>query len=316
MTGSGANMSIRRILGLGVVLSLISGCGGEGYDDDSLSADAQESELVKDAALAGAKSVTGTTAVGGFKIIKPPTVPPGVLEVVRYADLKLDGTMRFYGWESPVNGNVSAQIDVTNIGNAPATGASGRIYAANVVRPTALYQYWGGTATAANTVNPGERGYLLVQIPISFIKQCQSYTVELDLDHTMQYERGYTGVFNNDLGQARTQCLTWDSPITTELLGHVPDPLLQGKRLSEIVGSFVQGSPAGLCSSCHHIDAPTRRYSPSVAQGSGSNIRKTDVIDGQSWAFAGGWVDDFAAVPWKPADLKLAFQMWVANGSP
>jgi len=308
-------MRIERLLWLSLTLGLVAGCGGEGYEEEAVDTDAQSSALSKDAA-AGSKTA-GFGAGGVSKVIKPPIVPPGlVFEIVKYADLKLDGTMRFYGWEYPVNGDVSVQIDVTNIGNAPATGASGRIYAANVVRPTALYQYWGGTATTANTVNPGERGYMLVQIPLSFIKQCQSYTVELDLDHTMQYERGYTGVFNNDLGQAKTQCLTWDSPITTELLGHVPDPLLQNKRLSEIVGSFVQGSPVGLCSNCHHVDAPSRRYSPNVAQGSGSNIRKTDVIDGQSWAFAGGWVDDFAAVPWKPADLKLAFQIWVANGSP
>lgn len=300
---------VARALSLSVLLSLTPGCSGEGYEDDAVSE--ADSALMKDASVAGAK-----TAVSGFKIIKPPIVPPGVFEQVKYADLQLEGTMRFYGWETPVNGDVSVQIDVKNTGNAPATGASGRIYAANVVRPTVLYQYWGGTATAANTVNPGERGYLLVQIPLSFIKQCQSYTVELDLDHTMQYERGYTGVFTNDLGQARTQCLTWDSPITTELLGHVPDPLLQGKRLSEIVGGFVQGSPAGLCSNCHHSNATERRYSPSVAQGAGSNIRKTDVIDGKTWAFAGGWVDDFAAVYWKPADLKLALRMWVANGSP
>lgn len=292
------------------VLALLPGCGGESHDSDEAIGEA-ESAVVKDT-RAGV-----TTAISGFHVIKPPIVPPGgVVEPVKYADLRLEGTMRFYGWESPVDGNVSAQIDVKNVGNAPATGSSGRVYAANVVRPTALYQYWGGTATAPNTVNPGERGYLLLQIPLWFIKQCQSYTVQLDLDHTMQYERGYTGVFDNDLGQARTQCLTWDSPITTELLGHVPDPLLQNKRLSEIVGSFVQGSPAGLCSSCHHVNASTRRYSPDVAPGSTSNIRKTDVIDGQSWAFAGGWVDDFAAVAWKPADLKLAFQIWIANGSP
>lgn len=301
-------MRIQRIIGSTALLALM-GCGGASYDEEGVSQ--------ADSAVTRALSAVGAqTAIGGIKVIKPPIFPPGgVLEEVKYADLKLEGTMRFYGWETPVNGEVSAQIDVKNIGNAPATGASGRVYAANVVRQTALYQYWGGTATAPNTVNPGERGYLLMQIPLWFIKQCQSYTVELDLDHTMQYERGYTGVFDNDLGQAKTQCLTWDSPITTDLLGHVPDPLLQNKRLSEIVGSFVQGSPAGFCSSCHH-NASTRRYSPDVAPGAGSNIRKTDVIDGQSWAFAGGWVDDFAAVSWKPADLKLALQIWVANGSP
>jgi hypothetical protein len=299
-------MRIQTLFGLTALLSLIPACGGEAYDDEATS-----EAIVKDLSGAGAQA-----AITGLKVIKPPIRPPGgVLEEVRYADLQLEGTMRFYGWEYPVNGDVSVQIDVKNAGNAPASRASGRVYAANVVRPTALYQYWGGTATAPNTVNPGERGYLLVQIPTWFIKQCQSYTVELDLDHNMQYERGHTGVFDNDLGQARTQCLTWDSPITTDLLGHVPDPLLQNKRLSEIVGSFVQGSPAGLCSSCH-FGAAARRYSPDVPQGAGSNIRKTDVIDGQSWAFAGGWVDDFAAVPWKPADLKLALQIWVANGSP
>jgi len=306
-------MRIDRMFRLGVMLlPMLAACSGEGLGDDELATGDQDAAIATDAAALGKASTVG----GGFKVIKPPIGPIGPVQQVKYADLKLDGTMRFYGWESPVNGTVSAQIDVTNIGNAPATGATGSVYAANVVRPGALYQYWGGTATAPNTVNPGERGYVLMQIPISFIRQCQSVTVELDLDHTMQYEQGYSGVFSNDLGQARTQCLTWDSPITTDLLGHVPDPLLQNKRLSEIVGSFVQGSPAGLCSNCHHAAATGRRYSPDVAQGAGSNIRKTDVIDGQAWGFAGGWVDDFAAVSWKPADLKLAFQIWAANGSP
>lgn len=300
-------MRIERMLSVVWFFCAASGCTGEDYREESQANDA-ESALAKTDAVA--------TPVTGARVIKPPIrVPVCCLEVVKYADLKLEGTMRFYDWEYPVNGEVSVQIDVKNWGNAPASGPSGRVYAANVVRPAALYQYWGGTATTPNVVNPNERGYLLMKIPVSFIKQCQSYTVEIDLDHTMQYERGHTGVFDNDLGQVSTQCLTWESPITTELLGHVPDPLLQNKRLSEIVGSFVQGSPAGRCSSCHYASA-ARRYSPEVTAGASSNIRKNDVIDGQSWAFQGGWVDDFAAVAWKPADLKLALQIWVANGSP
>jgi len=306
-------------LGMGLLLSLV-GCSGEGLEagdelaDDGAQVTEAPSELVKDPSAATAKSDTAAVGKTGISIVKPPINPICCFEVVKYADLVLEGTIRFYGWESPVNGTVSAQIDVKNVGNAPASGSSAT-YAANVVRPGTLYQYWGGTATTPNTVNPGERGYILMQIPLSFIKQCQSVTVQLDLDHTMQYERGHTGVFQNDLGQAKTQCLTWNSPITTDLLGHVPDPLLQGKRLSEIVGSFVQGSPAGKCSSCHFTGSG-RPYSPPVAQGGTLNIRRTDVIGGQSWAFAGGWTDDFAAVYWKPADLKLAFQMWVQNGSP
>lgn len=308
-------MNEAKCIGLGWALLLLAACGGEdyggveGFTDEAAPGVEIESDFVKNVAATASK----TGALGG-KIIKPPIGPIGDFEVVSYADLVLEGTMRFYGWESPQNGNVSVQIDVKNVGNAPAAGTSA-IYAANVVRPGALYQYWGGTATAPNVLNPGERGYVLMQIPLSFIKQCRTYTVELDLDHTMQFERNHSGVFTNDLGQVRTQCLTYNSPITTDLLGHVPDPVLQGKRLSEIVGSFVQGSPAGKCSSCHFTGSG-RPYSPPVVQGGTGNIRRTDVIGGQTWGFPGGWVDDFAAVPWKPADLKQALRMWVDNGSP
>jgi hypothetical protein len=245
-------------------------------------------------------------------IFDPPifTLPLGT------ADLKLDGVMRYYGGGTPTLG---LQINVTNIGDSPATGASGRVNVAGYVLNAALYQYYGGTATAPNTVNPGERGYIKVEVPASLMGPCQSYAVAIDIDHTMQ--AGGSQVFANDSGAVSTVCtLTWNTPIEELYLGHVPDPSVQGKSLFNIVSSFVSGRPDGaLCSSCHNASS-SYPYHPNVPPNGSAAIDPFLPASGdQTWICGvNPWGPQFINLPVTTyphtVHLKEAVQKWISDG--
>jgi hypothetical protein len=70
--------------------------------------------------------------------------------------------------------------------------------------------------------------------------------------------------------------LCWDTPITEVSLGEVPDPLVEGHSLQQIVSSQVIVRPDGLgCSACHYQDNggnPGDHYRPPVAQHSTTTI--------------------------------------------
>ena len=73
---------------------------------------------------------------------------------------------------------------------------------------------------------------------------CTLYSVQIDLNHNMQ--SGSSAVFANDSGMVTAVCrLNWSSPIDQKYLGHVPDPAVAGKKLGDIVSSFVSGRPDG-----------------------------------------------------------------------
>jgi hypothetical protein len=250
-------------------------------------------------------------------VFHPPTIDPPVYAPVTgtIADLKPTGVMRFYGGGTPTLG---LQINVTNIGDGPASGPSGRVSIAGVPLPTALYQYYGGTATAANTVNPGEHGYLQVEVPAYLMAPCATSVVHIDLDHTMQTG---SNAFANDTGNVSTVCgLTWNSPIDELHLGHVPDPSVAGKTLFNIVSSFVSGRPDGaLCSSCHNANS-SYPYHPNVPPNGSAAIDPFLPASGNQTliCLSNPWGPQFVNLPVSTYPhtpfLKEAVSKWMSDG--
>jgi hypothetical protein len=222
------------------------------------------------------------------------------------SDLVLEHTMRVYDRGDGTHG---VQIDVSNAGNVPANAASGRVRIGTSTFTGSLHQYFGGTATAPNTVNPQEQGYIEVVVPAATVARCGTYDVAIDLDHTMQ--SGEPDPFSDDAGQAKTPCLTWTTPIDQFTIGQVPDPITVGKTLGDIVSSKVvaRESDKKLCNACHVVGS-AHPYSPPPG-----DIRTGQVIDGQTWA--GGWAQAFVMQPdtVKPPYLKALFAQWVQDGA-
>jgi hypothetical protein len=231
--------------------------------------------------------------------------------VPRGSDLRAEGTIRFYGTGT---GIVGVQLNVVNVGNEPASGASGRTTVGASTVSAALYQYYGGTATTPNTVNPGERGYIKVALPESALARCMDVEVVLDVDHTFQ--AGDPDPFANDSATVATQCLTWSSPINQDSMGVPPDSFLEGKTLGGIVRSAEIGRKDGnRCSKCHY-GTSGNKYSPSVAQDGSATIDPGDTIGGTTWAAPGGWASRFLTNPiGKPDYLKSVVQQWLDDGA-
>lgn len=238
-----------------------------------------------------------------------------VLTQLGQADLAPEGTLRFYTRSAT---RVGVQIDVRNVGNLPASG-SGQVQLGGYLLPVTLYQYWGGTATTPNTVKPGERGYLLADMPQSALAECSSYGLQIDVGHTLQF--GSVGVFANDVATARSQCaIRWSAPVTAARLGTTPDPKLNGVSLEDFVSSRVVVRADNLkCSACHYAGSG-RSYSPPVAQNQSATIDAWQTIGGLTWMGTGGWADRFLAqgpgtAGNKPAHLRGVFTKWKADGS-
>jgi hypothetical protein len=168
-------------------------------------------------------------------------------------------------------------------------------------------------------VNPGEHGYIKVEVPAYLMAPCVSYTVQIDLDHTMQ--SGGSQVFANDTGQVSTVCpLNWTTPIDQINLGHVADPSVQGKSLFNIVSSFVSGRPDGaLCSSCHNSSS-TYPYHPNVPPNGSAAIDPFLPASGdQTWICGvNPWGPQFVNLPVSTYPhtpfLKEAVQKWMSDG--
>jgi hypothetical protein len=191
-------------------------------------------------------------------------------DIPQGSDLRPEGSMRFY---DRGDGTIGVRVNVVNIGNQPANGASGRARIGTSTANAELHRYIDGTATAPNTVSPGGRGYIEVVLPPNALARCMQPQVVIDLDHTFQ--SGAPDPFANDTAEIWTQCVTWSRPISGDSLGFDPDPFLEGKTLGNIVGSSEVGrKDLKLCSQCHH-EASGNKYSPPVpGDGSGSSIRQ------------------------------------------
>ncbi|HMJ12647.1 MAG TPA: hypothetical protein VK524_14590, partial [Polyangiaceae bacterium] len=312
------------LLGL-LSVGLATACGG------AAEGNTVEDEVGGEAIGANQEAISfGTVATSTFQkqypavspIIKgtyrPPIGPIGpiVADPTPNSDLRPEGAMRFYG---PAQPTLGLQIDVTNIGTSPAYGPSGRVIIAGSIYSATLYQYYGGTATAANTVNAGERGYLLVRIPPNVLSRCGSYGVQIDVDHNMQ---NGTNAFANDLRptlayETGVTCrLAWTSPLNAATLGTAPTQAMgskfaAGSSLQDIVSSIQPGRPDGMrCSSCHN-STDVNPYRPPVAKG-GVSAPAVDPFQfyggSQGWACGSDpWAFRFANTAYpKPQYLRDA----------
>jgi hypothetical protein len=305
--GRGANR--RGILGVAVALlsQLALGCASE--------ADTDLADPDPAPALPIARDLIARDRLPDRRppVTRPPVVQPPVAPSV--SDIKSDGTMRFYGGGA----DIGVQINVTNVGNSPATGPSGWVNVNGFNATASLHQYFGGTATTPNTVNPGQRGYLMIHLPIGALTPCNKYLVHIDTSRTMQ--AGTPDPFVNDEANVGTQCLQWTSPINSDNF-FISDPLIDGKTIGQIVSSQVVGRRDGLlCSQCHYTGSGLP-YSPPVARGGSAAIWPTQVIGGRTWAGPGGYARSFLAQPTdvpslvnsKPFYLQALLQTWIDDG--
>jgi hypothetical protein len=244
-------------------------------------------------------------------VVRPPLVPLS-------SDLKMDGTMRFYGAGS----SLGVQMNVINIGNIAATGPSGQVNVGGYTAAASLHQYFGGTSAAANTLNPGERGYLMAYLPLGAIGPCNKYLTHIDTSRTIQTSSGGApDPFVNDEANVATQCLEWTTPISSDNF-FISDPVINGNTLGRIVSSITVGCKDGLlCSHCH-FSGSGLPYSPPVARDGNASIWPSDVIGGRTWAGPGGWAQAFIHMPTdvaglvssKPFYLQALVQTWVDDG--
>jgi hypothetical protein len=122
----------------------------------------------------------------------------------RGADLRPDGSVSLNGDGS---GTMRVQIGVVNIGNEPASGASGRATIGTTTASATLHPRPGGTSRAPNAVQPGEHGYVEVTVPESTFADCRQPQVVIDVDHTFQ--SGDPDPFANDTATLTVPCVTF-----------------------------------------------------------------------------------------------------------
>jgi hypothetical protein len=293
-------MNVRTTGSVFAIATLAFGCAPEGDLPDQAEPIAQDLRII------------------GDPPIDPPPRPPRPPAVPLSSDLKMDGTMRFYGAGS----SLGVQINVTNIGNIAATGPSGQVNVGGYTAAASLHQYWGGTSTAANTVNPGERGYLMAYLPLGAIAPCNRYLTHIDTSRTIQTSSGGApDPFVNDEADVATQCLEWTTPISSNNFS-ISDPLINGNTIGRIVSSITVGRQDGnRCSHCHFTGSGLP-YSPPVARDGNASIWPNDVIGGRTWAGPGGWAQAFIHMPTdvpglissKPYYLQALIQTWVDHG--
>jgi hypothetical protein len=243
-------------------------------------------------------------------IVRPPVAPMS-------ADLKMDGTMRFYAAGS----SLGVQINVVNIGNASATG-SGMVNVGGFNASASVYQYWDGSPPPANTLLAGKRGYLMAYLPLGAVTPCNKFLTHIDTTRTIQFASGGAAdPFVNDEANVATQCIQWNTKVNADNFP-IGGPPIAGNSLFCIVSSYTVGRTDGkLCSNCHHATSGLP-YSPPVAQGSSAAIMPTDVISGRTWAGPDGWAQRFIHMPTdvpglvssKPFFLQSLTQTWVDHG--
>jgi hypothetical protein len=227
--------------------------------------------------------------------------------------------MRFF--PSVTGSGITVYVNVTNVGNMEAKADSGTVNVGGYTVSGPLAQYAGGTATTAHTLNPGDRGFIAVQLPTGALLPCRSYAVQIDTTRIMQGgTSGSPNVFANDQARVETQCLEWNTPVTKE--NYFADSVVRGHTLMEIVSSQVVVRADGhVCSHCHYLGCAFA-YCPPVTQEGSANIFPTDVINGRTWAGAGGYARSFMAQPVdepgalnsKPSYLNYLVQRWIEDG--
>jgi hypothetical protein len=252
------------------------------------------------------------------------TAPPSTNGVPNFADLQVDGDTFVY---PPAH---KVYVFVINRGNMPTTGIPTAPVIVGGRETFGTLRHATVSPTPYNTLNPGDRGIIEVS-DVTYMSECGAYEVQIDPDHTWQREDRAMGVFDNDDQVVKTACpLYWDTEITTERLGEVPDILIAGKTLASIVSSFDYGrlnelgDGPGYCSDCHYQNAvkdgngyDVTKYKPNWPQGTKQYVTETRIFygtgtpAGTAWGFSDGWARRFASNSYKPKYLKDAFQKYM-----
>ncbi len=119
---------------------------------------------------------------------------------------------------------------------------------------------------------------------------------------------------------ARTEPLGWTDPVSEERIGVPPDPAIADRTLDDVINSRVSGRPDDLlCSACHYRDASIP-YRPDIEQDASSAFGPDTVVDGRTWAGAGGWAIVFTRLGGngtfhKPDYLRATLFKWYDDGS-
>jgi hypothetical protein len=242
------------------------------------------------------------------------------------ADLRPDGTISLL--RNP-DGTVLARIGVANIGTKPVSGTA-KVLIGNVSRMATVV----AAPPNSGPILPGFAGTLEATFPS--LSRCTTYSVTIDTDKKLQ--SGAPSPFKDDKVNAKTTCLEFNTPITTETLGLVagtnPDPLIAGKTIDDIINSRVIARADGnVCSRCHHSAATSNDYHPAVAFNQTSSMTKNTYVSdprannhyaARTWAGEpglAGWAQLFAlrtnnADPgYKPPHLRNLFQRWIDDGA-
>jgi hypothetical protein len=250
----------------------------------------------------------------------PPPPPPRPLPppAPHSVDLKMDGTMRFYGGGS----NLGVQLNVFNIGDTAATVASGMVNIGGFNASATLHQYWDGSPPPADTLLPGKRGYLMAYLPLGALQPCQTLLTHIDTTKTMQFASGGApDPFVNDEANVSTQCLGWNTPITSDNFS-ISDPVINGKTIMQIVSSLTIGRlDQKVCSECHFANSQLP-YSPPVSQFGNGQIWPDDVINGRTWKGPGGYARSFLLQPTDMPTLRNSkgfylqelIRTWIEHG--
>jgi hypothetical protein len=226
-----------------------------------------------------------------------------------YADLRLEGTLRF-------TEDLVVEVDVINAGTIATPSVYGSLSVGGNALSGSLYPHGSFVPLP---LQPGQRGYIRAwPYPKGALQECTRYRVKIDTGREMQQASPLSPfVYDNDSGIVRSPCLlTWFAPINeATLYGVYPasvvgdgctgpfcsagplDPVLsdgtestpptlaaeiKGKSIADIVGSFTSGrADTQLCSGCHYTGSNRTglgMYLPPVKSNSAKEIGKDQLI--------------------------------------
>jgi len=202
-----------------------------------------------------------------------------------------------------------AYLSVRNIGDAPLRARNLRVRIGSFEgRAESVLDAY---TAEFDVINPGNVGSVALPLPRGSLSSCTAYDVAVDIDGAVQTH--YYDELSNDTGSSNTACLDWTTTIDVFTFSdREPGDLsiVEDKTIEQIVSNQVSGREDGkICRDCH-TPASGRRYLPPAGI-----ISPTQIIEGRSWAQAGGWADIIQDVSIKPAHLKRLFAQWKRDGA-
>jgi len=251
-------------------------------------------------------------------------------------NLVLEGYMRYGERAAPNVDLFYVYVNVLNVGNVDVAagrilvGVDGEAFLGSTQKEYIFNRDKLDYTIPADPKNNG--GVIVFTAPKARFTSCHTYAAQVDVDHSVQ---AGPGVFDNDIGQAKTPCsLSYDAAIVEGNLGYPPPTELTNNTIYNVVSSFSTGRPDGkLCSHCHFNnstvclpDAPSvcvRNYRPtlfhqddSMAIGPNQVVVFDPAFDTVVWKSQGGWATRMVNANPKahsPAAIDLV-RKWINDG--